>query len=828
VADKIKHWPITIGNKKSFLVLLLFLCWQQNITAQTKKIQAQKTTTNITVNGILNDAAWQPITTTNDFVITAPNFGETPKNKTEVKITYDNEAVYVGAFLHENKKNIRTQFTERDKIDRQDVDFFAVSFDTYRDLQNAFQFRVTAANVQSDARISNGGSNTDLSWDAVWESAVKIYDSGWCVEIKIPFSALRFATSASQNWGVNFLRNQRSINYNNSWSLVNPNLSGEVNQWGLWEGLKDIKPPLRLSFLPYLATAIKSTPLANGTRTNETLPSGGMDVKYGINESFTVDVTLIPDFAQVQSDNVFLNTSPFEIRFEDFRPFFTEGTELFNKAGLFYSRRIGGAPSGTNSILRKYGNDTNYTIIKNPGITKLLNATKLSGRTKNNLGIGVFNAVTKNMEATVYNKPTNTNTTITTEPLTNYNIFVLDQAFKNRSYITLTNTNVLRKGNSRNANVGAIDAVFYDKKNQYSFSNSFRLSTIWGKDENYNGFKYNTSFAKVSGKFQFSGYANIESDNYDPNDLGFLFNNNGIDYGAQLAYIINQPNKKYLFQNYRVSVNSSHLYKPYKWTATEVNATAFLLFKNFWDIRINASTQPFWTNDYFINNSNYNGRFLKRTPYYYLGLNGSTDSRKKLYASFNIGGAESPLPSDPFWQTNAQLRYRLNNRLQATINYSAEEDRGSWGWAFKNNPDGTPIIARRNEKESTLILSGQYSFTARMNFTFRLRHYWSYLENTNFYNLKEDGYWTERPFIDNANTNFNTFNIDMFYTWDFLYGSRLTLGWKNALGSFVNLDPYRFTNYGKNIKQVIESPQSREFSIKVVYFLDYLKLKPKK
>lgn len=145
-----------------------------------------------------------------------------------------------------------------------------------------------------------------------------------------------------------------------------------------------------------------------------------------------------------------------------------------------------------------------------------------------------------------------------------------------------------------------------------------------------------------------------------------------------------------------------------------------------------------------------------------------------------------------------------------------------------NNPDGSPIIARRNKKQNTAIVSGQYNFTSRMNLNVRVRHYWSILNNTNFYNLKSDGYWTERAFIPNANVNFNTFNIDMFYTWDFLLGSRITVAWKNALGGNITIDPYSNPTYIKNLGQVIDNPHSNELTVKIVYFLDYLNLKRKK
>ena len=157
-----------------------------------------------------------------------------------------------------------------------------------------------------------------------------------------------------------------------------------------------------------------------------------------------------------------------------------------------------------------------------------------------------------------------------------------------------------------------------------------------------------------------------------------------------------------------------------------------------------------------------------------------------------------------------------------------EQDRGSWGWAFINNANGSPVISRRNLKTNTGIVSAQYNFTKRMNWTVRLRHYWSALNNTNFYNLKSDGYWDEIPFIPNKNLSLNTFNVDMFYTWDFLLGSRITLSWKNALGNNVNINPYNSLTYLKNFSQSVSNPHSNEVNLKIVYFLDYLKLKNKK
>lgn len=795
--------------------------------AQVKSVHAIKIEQSIKIDGNLDEAVWQSIEPTGDFITSNPVFGNKSAHKTLVRIAYDNSAVYVGAYMYADPATIRRQITSRDVITFQDCDYFVVGFDTYHDRQNAFIFRVTAAGVQGDAKESNAGIVFDQSWDAVWESKTSIKADGWVAEIKIPFSAIRFSKKNIQDWGLNFARFARKDNENSVWNPVNPNINGDVNQWGDWIGLKDITPPLRLSFLPYLSGGFKISPTATGNVT-EYLKSGGMDVKYGINESFTLDMTLIPDFAQVQSDNIFLNLSPFQVKFDDYRPFFTEGTELFNKAGLFYSRRIGASPMLSNYVLKTYGDTPNYKIDKNPGITRLYNATKFSGRTKRNLGIGLFNAVSAPMYARLKNLTNDTDSTILTEPLTNYNIIVFDQALRNRSSISFTNTNVLRRGNSRNANVSSVDISLFDKKTLYNFTVSGKYSAIWGKYLQKNGYASTIGYGKISGLVQYSANIGIESDTYDPNDLGFLENNNSFSYNIAASYNVLRPTKHYLNHSYRIQLYNEYLYKPFEWANMQVTARAFFLFRNFWDITFQLQTQPLWTNDYFVHSNTYTGYFLKRAPYWYFSVNGSSDSRKKLYFSYSLGGAESPLPRDPYWTSDFGLRYRFSDKFQLSTSMAIEQDRGNWGWAFKNNPDESPIIARRNVKRNTGIVSAQYSFTPRMNWTVRLRHYWSLLRNTNFYDLKNDGYWQERPFMNGEDVNFNSFNLDMFYTWDFLLGSRITIAWKNALGGNAYIDPYNNANYFKNLGKVLSNDHSNEITIKVVYFLDYLTLRKKR
>ena len=804
---------------KIFFSSLPLLILSISAFTQTKSIPAVKINQFVKIDGNPDDAVWNNIAAVSEFITSTPFFGKEASCKTEVKIAYDNTAVYVLAFLYDDPKKVKRHLTARDEADGKDVDVFSIGIDTYNDKQNAFTFKVSAAGVQEDAKIS---SIEDKSWDAVWESKISMRRDGWVAEIKIPFSAIRFSKKSLQTWGIQFTRFRRVNNEISTWSPDDPNVDGTMNKWGQWKDLENIKPPVRLSFLPYISGGVRASPVGN-KKVTEFLKSGGMDVKYGINESFTLDVTLIPDFAQVQSDNIVLNLSPFDIKFEDFRPFFTEGTELFNKAGIFYSRRIGNAPAGSYNVLGMAASNPDYEIIKNPGITRLINGTKFSGRTKGKLGIGIFNAITSQMNAEILDKSLDSSIKIQTEPLTNYNIIVLDQALKHRSSVTFTNTNVLRNGNSRNANVSALDLSLFDKKNRHYLFADGIYSTIWGKLGNYDGYKADLRFQKVSGKLQYLLSTGAMSDTYDPNDLGFLQNNNQFNYTGNVSYVIYKPTKHFLNQRYTIGATNQYLYKPFLWQNFVINSTAFLLMKDFSNILATLQVAPLWANDYFELRTP--GAVLKRPVQYFLNITGSSDTRKKLFLDYSAEGGITSLPDPPYYGFTLGATYKFNARFQMNTEGHLDKDAANYGYAYREALSGTPILGQRTVKTDYSILGAAYGINPLMNLNIRLRHYWSNVVYHHFYDVKTDGYWTERPFSSGHDFNFNTFNVDMFYTWDFLPGSRITFSWKNALGSQVYLDEYEYRTYFKNFYKTFDSPHSNEISIKVVYYIDYLTLK---
>jgi hypothetical protein len=837
-----------------FRSLLIFaaLFTASGAHSQSKVVAAVKTAAAVKIDADLNDAAWQTAPLLTDFTQSYPTYGQPPTTKTDVRILYDNDAVYVSARLYDDPALIRKQLTPRDGESRQDVDYFSVFFDTYRDQQNGFQFAVTTANVQTDGKLVGasagdvgfGSFGSDKTWDAVWQSKTAITADGWIAEMRIPYISLRFSKKEIQSWGLQFLRFTRRNNESDFWNPVNPTIAGFLNQFGEYAGLKDIQPPLRLSFSPYVSGGVRYSPEGYRQRT-EVLKSGGMDVKWGLNESFTLDATLIPDFGQVISDNVVNNLTPYEQRFQENRPFFTEGTELFNKAGLFYSRRIGQMPGRYGRIEGLYGNDPNYEIRSNPSVTQLYNAIKLSGRTRQNLGIGVFNAVTAPMQAEVRNLVTKQDTSIKTEPLANYNLFVLDKAFKGRSSITFTNASVIRNGAGRDANVSAFDWALFNKRSTHAFSGTARYSTIFGYtpysrgahfmnrdtvtiDGNrflkpYDGYAGRVRFSKVGGKWRYYGNINIESATYDPNDLGYLQAPNEVVYTTGISYHQQTPTRHFISYNYRLNFYYGWLYSPYRFTQIEPSFSADWLFKNFWDFRIDIGGQPTGQQDYFeLRNANYR---LHRPPFHYISFGGSTDSRKKLYYSYGFGFANSPLPKSQYYQIESGLRYRFTDRFTLSLDLNREHDRLQLGSAFQADAS---IIGYRSSKSFESVLSGIYNFTPRMNLTLRGRHYWNQVHYLSFHKVDAKGNPQPIAFIPGQDDNFNAFNIDAFYTWDFRLGSRLILGWKNWLGNSSAIDGNNFKNYGRNLTRTFDLSHGNELTLRLIYFLDYNQLRRKR
>ncbi len=689
---------------------------------------------------------------------------------------------------------------------------------TYYDKLNGFEYFVTPLNEQWDSKMSPPGSE-DFSWNAVWQSGAVIHNDGWSFEMFIPYSAIRFGKKEVQNWGLNITRRRRKTEEQFTWNPIDPNVSGFLTQEGIWEGVSNIKPPLRLQFSPYFSTYVNHFPSNTPGKSNWTSSvNGGMDVKYGISQAMTLDMTLIPDFGQVQSDNQVLNLTPFEVKFNENRSFFTEGTELFGKGNLFYSRRVGGTPLHFYSV-ENYMNPNEH-IVKNPTETKLINATKVSGRLQSGLGIGFFNAVTSAQYAVVEDDVKNQRK-IETNPLTNYNIIVLNQSLKNNSSVSFVNTNVWRSGTDYDANVTAALFDFYDKKNTWNLGGKVansRLMDYLPGGKILSGYSHSLNFGKASGRFNFNFTQDLTNSEYTTNDLGYFTFNNFLDHSLWVGYRWLKPTNWY--NNIRINFNAfySRRLVPAAYRNANFNVNSNGQMKNLWYVGILLGYEP-KNNDF--NEPRSEGRVFKGWASSFIDVWFETNQAKKYAIYSELLFVKRTLFDSKRYEINFSQRFRFNDKFSIRHSLELEPQTNNAGFAAFSGSD--IIFGRRDRNTIENTLSFKYNFNSKMGLNTRVRHYWSKVAYKEFFTLLMNGELEKNPaFTENKNQNVNFFNIDMTYTWQFAPGSFINIVWKNSAFDFKDLVE---KSYFKNFSNTMEAAQNNNLSLKVIYFLDYLDFK---
>ena len=790
----------------AFLILTSGLILSQNTATDSisrKKATAVKITKSPKIDGILDEGVWQNAPSAANFIERRPNNGKPAVEslKSEVKILYDDTGIYFGAVLFDNEPSkIAKELTERDNIENDDI--FGVTLNGYNDHQQSLEFLVTPAGVQADAKLTNDFGE-DFSWNAVWFSAVKITETGWVVEMKIPYSELRFPKKQIQEWGINILRlvNRTSTTYD--WNFVDNKKGSYMLYDGVLNGIENINPPTRLSFLPYFSTYLNSFDGTTDANFN-----GGMDLKYGINDAFTLDLTLIPDFGQTSFDKSVLNLSPFEVQFQEQRPFFTEGTELFSKGNLFYSRRIGGHPSLSPSL------NTDEEFVENPDKVKLFNAVKVSGRTNKGLGVGFFNAVTEKMHAEIRNINTGEIRKEVIEPWANYNVLVLDQRFGGNSSVSLVNTNVTRDGNFRDANVTALLFDVRNKKNTYRYFGSTKESLVMNGETKY-GNESSAGFNKVSGVHRFGANYFMRTRDYDIGDLGYYDRTNFHSINTNYSYRYLQPKGGLNVLNYNLNISHNRRLDEDLFTQFVIHNSIEMQTKNFFNFGGGLMIWPLGENDIYEPRTA--GRHLDVpamiNPWIFI----NTDNRKKFrintyidYYAFDEKGRYQLI-----YQLNPSYKFSDKLRLYYDANFNYQNhDRG-----FVGKDANDIFMGTRNRFTVENGISSQYTFNNKMALNLSFRHYFSEVTYKGFSTLNSDGSVKDTNiFTENRDGTFNSWNVDLRYSWWFAPGSQLTLLYRNAVGSY--LEESRI-GIKENFTRLFNEPMVDNISLKLTYYIDY-------
>jgi hypothetical protein len=803
---------------------LSFPSWSTGNPVAKRQLNALRVETEIKIDGLLNEPEWLSVGAADSFVQTSPDPGQPSRQRTEVRILYNDVAIFIGAILYDTKPDsILQELTDRDQLGN--TDYFGVMIDAYQDGINGVGFVVTPTGVQYDTKYSalgNGNGNSvqsgDTNWDAVWDARTHRNEEGWIVEMVIPYSAIRFPNKPEQRWNINFVRQLRREREESFWNPVNPEQAGLFNQAGELEGIREIRSPLRLSATPFVAGYVENLHDANNDPVNSWGRSfnAGMDIRYGINDAFTLDMTLIPDFGEAISDNQVLNLSPFEVRFNENRQFFTEGVELFNKGGLFYSRRVGGQPLRYWDAEDQVGD--HEEMVFNPSNTQLINATKISGRTQQGTGLGLFNAVSGRSFATIRNVETGEERDFETNPLTNYSVLVFDQNLKNNSYVTLLNTNVWRAGEAYDANVSGMQFELRNKANSYGLEGGGAISQKYFTEQTDLGHTYRLSFSKLNGQWRWGLNYGEESHTYDPNDLGFLYNNNSRNWSGWLSYNRFKPFGAFNRGGAEVWMEYNRLYSPGVFNNMGFNLNGWLTTRKFFAFGLWTYFQPLASHDYFEPRTE--GRFLVIPASANIGSWISTDYRKKL--AFDLEANYRKYDEDGRWRINIWMgpRYRFSDKWNMRVSTAMSYFPNDIGFTTFDDND-QPIMGRRDWVTVENAIQSNFTFSNRMVLSFRLRHYWSGVQYETLFDLKADGTLSPSDYEGFRDNSFNAFNIDCIYRWRFAPGSDIFIIWKNSiLGYADEMETVRY-DYGRSVEQLFELPQRNSLSLKLIYYLDY-------
>ncbi len=697
------------------LIILSSLLYSSNETHNPedyikRDIIGHRIDTPLKIDGYLTEGLYQT-TSNQQFIQVEPDNGELATERTEVWVGYDDAALYIGARLWDSiPDSIVGRLARRDEDNNSDD--FSVAIDSYNDKRSGFFFVANPSGSIKDGTISND-SWFDDTWDGIWECKTQIDDKGWTAEFRIPFSQLRFNKHEVYTWGINFGRTLQRRNEFSLFIFFPRGESGLVSRFASLHGITNIDPPKRLEFMPYLTSgysilpSTKDNPFYKGKDSNLGV---GADVKLGIGSNLTLDVTINPDFGQVEVDPSTINLSAFETYYEEKRPFFVEGSSIFsfgsggpsNRWGFnfsepdfFYSRRIGRTPQGWVS----------GDWVDTPSATRILGAAKISGKLKGGWSLGGLTSLTDREFASVDNGGTVTSEEV--EPLTTYNLLRTQKEFNDGLQgLGVIGTHVYRDFKNRdlrevlsdNAQAFGVDGwAFFSAEREWVIGGWIGGTRVAGSKERLLNLQYNSShyfqrpdavhvkvdsnmtemtgfsgrfiLNKEKGHWQFNTALGFITPGYESNDMGLNFGTDRINHHVVIGYRWYDPGK--IFRNARLSAAymTNHNFGGYK-----INESIFLFgwvqFLNYWSINAFTGRGPRTLDDQKLRG----GPMVESPDGTFANIGFSSDGRKDIV--FGGGGNVGSRSNGGYnWGGYSWLQVKIGTRLQLSFNPSYNESK---------------------------------------------------------------------------------------------------------------------------------------------------------
>ena len=826
------------------------------------------------IDGNLADSIWESAEWATNFIEVNPDENTDPSEQTKFKILYDQKHLYIALkALDSEPETITNRLSRRDGFVGDRIN---VLIDSYHDLRTGFLFTVTAAAVRGDEFITDNGNNIDASWNPIWSAKALIDNEGWTAEMKIPLSQLRFSNDPNQVWGLNVVRNYFKNNELSAWNRIPIGAAGWVSEAGKLKGLKNIKPQKQIEIQPFVVTKLDryeaeaGNPYADG---NDFNLNTGLDAKIGITNDLTLDVTINPDFGQVEADPAAINLDGFEIFNRDQRPFFVENKNIFdyrfadNRNNLFFSRRIGRSPQVNLET-------TDEAFVNQPQNTTILGAAKFSGKTKNGWSIGVLESMTSK-EFTEISTNGNTSESLA-EPFTNYLVGRVQKDFNKKNtffggMFTATNRFITPEVSElrKSAYSGGIDFTHQWKNRAYFMEANIVMSHVQGSKEAIKLTQENlthlfnrvdathlevdpnrTSLTGTGGRFGI-GKVGGQHWNYNAgfkwvspelelNDIGFLRSADEMIQYANLRYRSIKPTG--VFRDFNVRFNQFSAFDfegNYNRIQYQINGSASFL--NNWEIDFGLAHKP-----RIFSNSILRGgprwRFSKENfQFFFVG----SDRRKNFNGTIGLIHSQAKENNFSLLKFESELNYQPTNAFNISLSpeYSISKNQTQYVTQSDYNSDSRYVLGTIDNHTLTASVRLDYTINPNLSIQYYGQPFISrgrykdfkYVTNPvaerlterfqlydsnqinlsgNDFQVDENRDGTMDYSFSNPDFSYVQFNSNLVLRWEYILGSELFLVWSQGVKSSVSSSDGLFEGFETGILD--ERPQNI-FLLKATY-----------
>jgi hypothetical protein len=825
------------------------------------------------IDGKLDDECWKNGTWAGDYHQYIPNEGAKPTYPTELNIQYDDKNLYVAfrAFDAEPEKISRLSGVRDENVG----DEVGITFDSYRDYRTGFEFTITAWGQKVDLVLFNP-ANWDFNWNAIWKGKTGVEDSAWVAELEIPFTQLRYSNKDEQVWGLHTWRWISRFQEESNWEIQSKTGPGMLYNFGELKGIRGLRKSRRIEIMPFVLGDLKTLKKEPGNPFTENgkIWGGnlGLDAKIGISSNFTVDLTVNPDFGQVESDPSVMNLSAFETFYEEKRPFFLEGLTIFNydfdDQSLFYSRRIGHSPSLTINP-----NDTLY--VNSPDKTTILSAIKFSGTTSKGLSVGLIQSITAN-EYARFSNITGSRSSMKVEPFTNYMVARIQKGYNaGNTVLGGMLTSVNRFGEEKeleflsdDAYTGGLDLLHHWKDKEFFLDAKLTGSYVSGSRQSIASLQessaryyqrpgagyldYDTTRTSLSGLggklrigkgskgfWRYSTGVTWLSPGLELNDIGYLKSTDAIDQESEVSYFVNKPVS--VFHTYSITLEQ---FNSWNFNGTYLGSGGHLSlyseFRNNWIFNANL----------ILHSKAIDTRILRGGPEmmmpYSITTSGSakTDPSKKLIFEFSYSYEGSGNNSGASYTLEPGISFRPVNSLKITVastyednqnslqfvdtkNYLSEKryilgniDQQTFGLTFRLDLNLTPEFSVLYYG-SPFISRGSYSDFKRVtvpdarNYNSRFVVFNNPQLSGNNFGLDENNDNVADYYIGNPDFNFHQFRSNLVAKWEYRPGSYIYLVWSSDRTGRSNYSDASFADSFSLLKNVFPN---NIFLIKLNYW----------